>query len=145
MLEMKKLFKEMKNTFIIKKKKPTSVDELWGSGRTSELQNWTKQFSLKTTERDILTESRKKNMEDSFRNTNIRLSGLKKERKKENSSPGWCGSVDWASAWEPKGHQFDSQSGHMPGLQARFPVGGDREATTHWYFSPFLPLCLEIK
>ena len=23
---------------------------------------------------------------------------------------------------EPKGRQFNSQSGHMPGLQARFPV-----------------------
>ena len=32
---------------------------------------------------------------------------------------------------EPKGHQFDSQSGHMPGLQARSPVGGAQEATTH--------------
>ena len=29
--------------------------------------------------------------------------------------------------------------GHMPGLQARSPVGGAREATTHWYFSLFLP------
>ena len=25
---------------------------------------------------------------------------------------------------EPKGRHFDSQSGHMPGLQARTPVGG---------------------
>ena len=36
-----------------------------------------------------------------------------------------------ALACEPKGHRFDSQSGHMPGLQARFPVGNAREATTH--------------
>ena len=28
-----------------------------------------------------------------------------------------------------KGHRFDSQSGHMPGLWAGFPVGGVREAT----------------
>ena len=41
-----------------------------------------------------------------------------------NSSPGWCGSVDLVPACEPKGHQFDSQSGCMPGLQARSPVGG---------------------
>ena len=30
----------------------------------------------------------------------------------------------------PKGHQFDSQSGHMLGLWARSPVGVN-EATTH--------------
>ena len=45
-------------------------------------------------------------------------------------SPGWCGSVDWAPACKPKGYWFDSQSGHMPGLQARSPVGGMREATS---------------
>ena len=39
-------------------------------------------------------------------------------------SPGWCGSVDRKMACELKGLQFDSQSGHMPGLQARSPVGG---------------------
>ena len=66
----------------------------------------------------------------------------------KNNSPGWCGSVDWVPACEPKGHQFDSQSGHMPGLQARSPVGSTREATTHWCFftslSPSLPLYLKI-
>ena len=36
---------------------------------------------------------------------------------------------------EPMGHQFDSQSGHMPGLQTRSPVGGMREATTHGFLS----------
>ena len=37
----------------------------------------------------------------------------------------------WLSQWierqpacEPKGHRFDSQSGHRPGLQVRSPVGG---------------------
>ena len=50
--------------------------------------------------------------------------------------PGWCGSVDWALACEPKSHQFDSPSGHMPGLWARSPVRGAWEATTHWCFSP---------
>ena len=45
--------------------------------------------------------------------------------------PPWCGSVDWALACEPKGHRFDSQSGHMPGLQAKSPVGDGQEATTH--------------
>ena len=34
--------------------------------------------------------------------------------------PGWCGSVDRA----PKCRRFNSQSGPMPGLQARSPVGG---------------------
>ena len=43
---------------------------------------------------------------------------------KHDHSPGWCGSVDRALACEPKGHGFDSQSGHTPGLQARSPVGG---------------------
>ena len=61
---------------------------------------------------------------------------------------GWCGSVDWVLACEPKGHQFHSQSRHRPGLQARSPVGGAWEATTHWCFSPFLspslPLCWKI-
>ena len=28
------------------------------------------------------------------------------------------------------------RSGHMPGLQARSPVGGVQEVTTHWCFSP---------
>ena len=32
---------------------------------------------------------------------------------------------------EPKGRGFLSQSGHRSGLQARSPVGGVREATTH--------------
>ena len=35
--------------------------------------------------------------------------------------PGWCGSVDWVPACEPKGC--------MPGVQARSPVGGVWEAT----------------
>ena len=62
--------------------------------------------------------------------------------------PGWCGSVDWVPDWEPKGHRFDSQSGHMPGSQARSPVWGAWEATTHWCvsssLSPSLPLSLKI-
>ena len=28
--------------------------------------------------------------------------------KKITDGPGWCGSVDWALAYEPKGCQFDS-------------------------------------
>ena len=45
---------------------------------------------------------------------------------------------------EPKGRQFNSQSGHMPGLLARSPVGGTREATTHWCFSPSLSPSLPL-
>ena len=55
-------------------------------------------------------------------------------------SPGWCSSVDWAPACESKGHWFNSQSGHMPGLWAKTPVGGVLEATTHWCFSSTLSL-----
>ena len=54
------------------------------------------------------------------------------------NSPGWCGSVDWSPACEPSGCWFDSQSGHMPGLQTRSPVGDSWEGTTHWCFSPSL-------
>ena len=53
----------------------------------------------------------------------------KKLTWKWENGPGWCGSVDWALACEPKGLEFDSQSGHMPGFQARPPVGGMWEAT----------------
>ena len=51
--------------------------------------------------------------------------------KEISALPSWCGSVDQALAYEPKGGGFDSQSGHMPGLWARSPVGGALEATTH--------------
>ena len=43
--------------------------------------------------------------------------------------PGWCGSVNRVPACEPEGHQFNSQSGHMPGLQTTSPVGGVQETT----------------
>ena len=55
--------------------------------------------------------------------------------------PGWFSSVDWAWACEPKGRWFNSQSGHIPGLPARSPVRGVREAPTHWCFSPSLLPC----
>ena len=34
------------------------------------------------------------------------------------SSFGWCGSVAWLPAWQSKGHWSNSQSGHIPGVQA---------------------------
>ena len=70
------------------------------------------------------------------------------EIKDVNSCPGWCSSVDWVLACKPRGHGFNSQPGHMPRLQARSPVGGTREATIHWCFSPSFspsfPLSLKI-
>ena len=47
------------------------------------------------------------------------------------ASPGWRGSVDRVLTCEPNGCRFDSQSGHMPELLDRSPVGGVREAPTH--------------
>ena len=47
-----------------------------------------------------------------------------------HKGPGWCGSVvDWTPACKLKGRQFNSQSEHMPGFQARSPVGRVQEAT----------------
>ena len=64
-------------------------------------------------------------------------------------SSGWCDSVDWVPAYEPKGCQFDSQSGHVPGYRTGPWLGGIWEATTYWCFSPSLslslPLSLKIK
>ena len=37
--------------------------------------------------------------------------------------------VDWVLSCKPKGHWFDSQTGHVPGLLARFLVGGIQEST----------------
>nr|KAF6296174.1 hypothetical protein mMyoMyo1_009240 [Myotis myotis] len=53
------------------------------------------------------------------------------------------GSVARASACARKGLRFDSGQGHMPGLQARSPVGGMQEAANQFsliidvYISPF--------
>ena len=65
-------------------------------------------------------------------------------------SPGWCSSVDWARSYEPKSYWFNSQSGHMPGLWARSPVGGMWEVGNNTLmflslsFSPSLPISLKI-
>ena len=49
---------------------------------------------------------------------------------------------------QTKGSLVQFPIGHIPPLQARSPVGGTREATTHWCFfpslSPSFPLCLKI-
>ena len=49
-----------------------------------------------------------------------------------------------ALAWESKGCWFDSQSGHVPELRARSPVGGTWETTTHWCISPLLSSSLPL-
>ena len=68
--------------------------------------------------------------------------------KDVKGSPGWCGSVDWVMACEPKGHWFNFQSGYMPGLWTRSLAGSPWEATTQWcisaYVSTSLPLSLKI-
>ena len=66
----------------------------------------------------------------------LKSTGTSTQRLKfKHGCTGWCGSVDWTWAWEAKGHWFDSQSGNVPGLQARSPVGGAGKATTDWCFS----------
>ena len=66
----------------------------------------------------------------------------KRSRKREENKPlSWCYQISkepwlvWLSGLSTglrtKGSLVDSQSGHMPGLQARSPVGDAQEATTH--------------
>ena len=45
------------------------------------------------------------------------------KKKKNLATPGQCGSVGFSVILQSKGHRFDSQSGHMPGLQAWSLVG----------------------
>ena len=52
--------------------------------------------------------------------------------------------MDWAPACDSKGHWFDSQSGHMPGLWARSPAGSWERQPHIEGFSPSLPLSLKI-
>ena len=63
-----------------------------------------------------------------------------------SSRPGWCGSVDSMPACEPKGHWFNSWSGQVPGLQARSPLGGVWEETSHSisHISMFLSLFFSL-
>ena len=50
----------------------------------------------------------------------------------KESHPALAGVAQWIECWPANQRvQLDSQSGHMPGLWARSPVGGVREATTH--------------
>ena len=54
--------------------------------------------------------------------------------------------AQWIERW-PVNHRVAGSIpslGHMCGLQAMSPVGGMPEATTHWCFSPSLPLLSKI-
>ena len=44
-------------------------------------------------------------------------------KNEKQPSPDQCGSVGWASSHKAKRRQFDSWSGHMPGLQVQSPFG----------------------
>ena len=59
--------------------------------------------------------------------------------------PDRCGSVCWVSSHKAKGRQFDSQSGHMPGLWVQSPLGacaGGSQSMFLSYISVSLPLFL---
>ena len=63
--------------------------------------------------------------------------------KNKKASPDRCGSVGWVLSHKAKGHQFDSHSGHMPGLWGLVgaPVRGNRSMfllhTSVFLFLPF--------
>ena len=46
---------------------------------------------------------------------------------------GLAGVAQWIECWlaNPRGGRFDSQSGYMPGLRVRSPVGGAQKAATY--------------
>ena len=76
------------------------------------------------------------------------LGGVSANYYLSQNCPGWCGSVDWVLACDSRGCQFNSQLGHMPGLQARSPVGMACERQPHigvsLPLSPSLLLSLKI-
>ena len=72
--------------------------------------------------------------------------------KKKKSCPGWYGSLDWALVCKQKGHQFNTQSGHVPGFRGGSLAGGMPEATDRYIcytlmfrsLSPSLPISLKV-
>ena len=58
----------------------------------------------------------------------------------QGTEPALAGVTQWIDCWHANQRVTGSipSLGHMPGLQARSPVGGAWEATTHWCFSPSL-------
>ena len=69
--------------------------------------------------------------------------------KNVSCSPGWCGSVDWVLAWEPKGCWFNFQSSHS-WVAGQVPGRGSCErqpinvSVAHRSLSPSLRLSLKI-
>ena len=59
-----------------------------------------------------------------MKSTNMSSSEDLKKKKAGSFAP--AGVAQWV---EPRGHQLDSQSEHMPGSWARSSVGGTQEAT----------------
>ena len=70
------------------------------------------------------------------------ISTMPATRQKYNShlllSPACCGSVDWALAYELKGHWFVSQSGHMPVLRTGSLVREDGRGNPPTFVPLFL-------
>ena len=69
--------------------------------------------------------------------------------RRKTQTPGWCGSVDWAPACELKGLWFDSQSGHVPGLRVRSPVGVSErqphiDVSLPLFLPPSLPFSVKV-
>ena len=65
---------------------------------------------------------------------------------KRHNHPGRVAQLVGASSYTPKGCGLNPQSGHMPGLQARSPVGGVQEATDQCFSltSMFLSLSFPL-
>ena len=49
--------------------------------------------------------------------------------------PGWYGSAGWVSSQKLRSLRLGSQSGHMPGLQARSPAGAVQEAADIFFLA----------
>ena len=85
-----------------------------------------------------------------FENVRALLKRLKQHSSNQSQPQPWLVWLSGLSAGlrTERLRWFDSQSGHVPGLPARSPVGGVWEATNRCFspsLSPFLPLSLKNK